>query len=305
MFLNLVLSLIIAAFVSQPPQSLLLNNNLAVAAKQKVNQPAKKINSSIGVETTAKSVLIIDAETNKILFSKNANEILPIASITKLASALVFLDHNPGWDKEVNIEQGDNPGLGRIYLGKGEKIKINDLFYSALVGSANQSILALARLTGLSKEQFVSEMNNKAKQFGMLNTSFVEPTGLDAANKSTTYDLIKLISQALENKEIKKALTTKGYTFKTLNHYTQTIDIFNTDRLLDSYLNDSKSGYEIIGAKTGSLNEAGYCFVVKIKKDNHPIIIASLDSATSFDRFQEIKGLVNWVYDNYNWPDDV
>lgn len=305
MFLNLVLSLIIAAFISQPSQSLLLNNSLAVTAKQEVNQPAKKINSSIGVETTAKSVLIIDAETNKILFSKNANEILPIASITKLASALVFLDHNPGWDKEVNIEQEDNPGLGRIYLGKGEKIKINDLFYSALVGSANQSILALARLTGLSKEQFVSEMNNKAKQFGMFNTSFVEPTGLDAANKSTNHDLIKLVSQAMEKEEIKKALTTRSYTFKTLNHYTQTIDIVNTDRLLDSYLNDSKSGYEIIGAKTGSLNEAGYCFVVKIKKNNHSIIIASLGSATSFNRFQEIKGLVNWVYDNYNWPDDV
>ena len=92
------------------------------------------------------------------------------------------------------------------------------------------------------------------------------------------------------------------HTGKTFNHRQQTITVVNTDRLLDSFLNDSKSGYEILGAKTGSLVEAGYCFAVKLKKENQPITIVSLGSATSFDRFQEIKGLASWIYENYQWP---
>jgi D-alanyl-D-alanine carboxypeptidase len=291
--LGLIFSLIITTFLNQSSQPSL---------PSKTNSEPVKINqTSLGIKTTAKSMVAVDEKSGKILFAKNPSQILPIASITKLMSALVFLDHNPGWEKEVEIKEEDKETWGRIYLGKGEKVAVRDLFYSALVGSANQAVLALVRLTGLTKEQFIQEMNQKAKQFGMNQTTFVEPTGLEAQNQSTTFDLVKLLDKALKQEEIKKALTTKTYTFRTRNHRSQTITVINTDRLLDSFLNDKKLGYQILGAKTGSLEEAGYCFVAKIQKDNQPIIVASLSSATSGDRFQEIKGLANWVYENYEW----
>ncbi|MFH0819601.1 MAG: serine hydrolase [bacterium] len=291
---SLILSLIITTFFGQSSQP-----SLSV---KKNNEPIKINQISLGIKTTAKSIVVIDEKSGQVLFAKNPDQVLPIASITKLMSVLVFLDHNPGWDKEVEIKEEDKITAGRLYLGRGEKVTVRNLFYSALVSSTNQSVLALSRSTNLAKEQFVEKMNQKAKELGMSKTTFTEPTGLDPQNQSTVLDLIKLLNEALKKDEIKKALTSKTYTFKTFNHRQQTITVVNTDRLLDSFLNDSKSGYKILGAKTGSLVEAGYCFAVKLKKENQPITIVSLGSATSFDRFQEIKGLASWIYENYQWP---
>lgn len=292
----LIFSLIIATFFSQFSQPSLLT--------KKNNEPIKINQISLGVKTTAKSVVAIDEKSGKVLFAKNSDQKLSIASITKLMSALVFLDHNPGWGKEVEIKEEDKITAGRLYLGRGEKVTVRDLFYSALVSSTNQSVLALSRSTNLTKEQFIEKMNQKANELGMFGTTFTETTGLDPQNKSTAVDLVKLLNEALKKDEIRKTLTTRAYSFEALNHRQQTIAVVNTDKLLDSFLNDSKLGYEILGAKTGSLPEAGYCFAIKLKKENQLITIVSLGSATSIDRFQEIKGIATWIYENYQWPKD-
>ncbi|MCK4745145.1 D-alanyl-D-alanine carboxypeptidase, partial [Candidatus Parcubacteria bacterium] len=151
--------------------------------------PIKKNSEIVGVAVSAKSVLAIDKKSGKILFSKNQDRILPIASITKLMSVLVLLDKNLDLEKEVKIHKEDKRIGGRIYLGYGEVATVENLLNLALVASDNQAIIALVRSAGFSEQEFIKSINEKADEIGMLKTEFFDPTGLDLRNVSTVKDL--------------------------------------------------------------------------------------------------------------------
>ena len=221
------------------------------SSEQSAVAPYRLNNNSLGMKVTAQAAIIADKSTGLILWQKNPNDVRPIASISKLLTALVFLDNDPGWHKEVVIQQSDYREGGRIYVYNGEKIMVKDLFNASLVASSNNATVALARFTGLTPEEFVWAMNDKAAQLGMVNSKFFEPTGLDPANVSTASDLIKLAKAALSRPEIIQATTQSEYTFNVLNA-NRTYTLKNTDQLLNSYL-------KIAAGKTGYLDEAGYC----------------------------------------------
>jgi len=267
-----------------------------IAQEQKLNErpPIRIQNNSLGIKTTAKSFIILDVETKKVLLENNSNEKLPIASITKLMTALVFLDTNPDWDKEIIMVKEDEREGSRIKIKADDIIKVKDLFYSTLVGSANNAVIALVRSTGLSQNEFVSRMNKKANDLGLVNTFFAEPTGLNPANISSAYDLSKLTLEVLKEDKIREALKLDEYKFKTVNTgISHTIK--NTDKLLNSFL-------EIIGGKTGYIDEAGFNLALEVKgKGKEKIVIVVLGSKSSDDRFQEAKGLANWAFENYKW----
>jgi D-alanyl-D-alanine carboxypeptidase len=175
---------------------------------------------------------------------------------------------------------------------------VKDLFNAMLVASSNNSAVALARSTGFSQEEFASLMNNKALELGMNDSSFVEPTGLDPQNVSTAADIIKLAEAALDRPEITDATSQSEYTFSVLNT-DRTYTLENTDRLLNSYL-DIKSG------KTGYLDEAGYCLVSNVRgSGGQEVLVAVLGSESEESRFQEVKALAQWSYDNYIWPNEM
>ena len=155
--------------------------------------------------------------------------------------------------------------------------------------------MALARSTGLTEEGFVEAMNQKAQELGMSDSIFFEPTGLDPANVSTAFDIIKLAQTALSQPDIAAATKQKEYKFSIINaprNYT----LKNTDRLLNSYLN-------VVSGKTGFLDEAGYCLVSNIDNNGHEVLVVVLGSETEDSRFQEVKALSQWSFDNYYWPE--
>lgn len=259
--------------------------------------PIKKNSESIGVAVSAKSVLAVDKKSGQVLFAKKQNEILPIASITKLMSVLVLLDKDLDWQKEVKIHKEDKRIGGRIYLGYGEIATVENLLNLALVASDNQAIIALTRSAEFSRQEFIKSMNEKASKIGMAKTEFFDPTGLDSRNVSTVKDLTKLAKEIFNHQEIIEILNKKEYSFKTLK--TKKFKrVFSTNKLLKN----SDENYSLQFGKTGHLEEAGYCFLTQaVDKKGDEIIIAVLGSNSDYSRFQETKGLIVWVFENWEW----
>lgn len=263
------------------------------------NAPTRIVNKSFGLKTTAGSILVVDDASGAVLYNKASLVKVPIASITKLMTALVFLETNPDWDQIVEITTEDQQEGGTIRLLPGEKVTAKDLFYLMLVSSTNEAAVALASLSGL--EDFVSDMNKKAAELGMDDTYFLGPSGIEVENVSSPADLLKLAQVAFDKPEIVEALQTKEYGFTVLNNQ-RAGRAFNTNKLLDSFLNNTN--FKIIGAKTGYLDEAGYCLLLRVEKDDgRRLTIVILGAETIDDRFQEAKGLVDWIFDNYQWPE--
>lgn len=267
-------------------------NDYQISNQNNIALPHKKDNDSLGVKITAKSAAVMDKNTGIVLWQKNADEVRSIASITKLMSALVFLENNPGWGKQITMEQRDETNGGVPDIKRGEIVTVRDLFYTALVASDNNSVNALVRSTGLSKEEFVQKMNKKASDFGFKNTVFVGPTGLEDENKSTAIEVLQLAKYAFENEDIRAVAGKAEYNFVAVSG--EKHRIFSTDQLLNSYL-DVRAG------KTGFINASGYCIVAEVKGDQGSIITVVLGSETNPDRFQDLKILAGWVLENFVW----
>lgn len=247
---------------------------------------------TMGVETSATSSLAIDLSSDRIIFAKNIYQKRPVASLTKLMTALVFLENRPDWDEWVEMNGEEEVGGARLKIESGEIVKVEDLFKASLVASTNNGVMGLVKSTGLSEKEFVDLMNKKAKAFGMRQTSFAEPTGMSTDNVSTAYDISILVKQAFAKQEIVEAVKLPSYDFATKNN--RSIRVYNTDILLDSFLN--KGSYQIIGAKTGFINEAGYCLATRMTKGGHEIVTVVLNSETIEDRFSDTKALAYWTF---------
>lgn len=255
---------------------------------------------NIGVKVTAERYVVIDVASGELLASQKATSPQAIASITKLMTALVILDLEPDWQMEVEMSKVDETVGAFPHIYRGEKVKFIDLWKSALVSSDNNSIVAMIRALGISKNDFVELMNDKAVELKMHNTRFADPTGLDENNLSTALDVARLLHSALDKNEIRESVLQGKYQFKILSSGKNRV-IYNTDILIDSFLNRKSYGYELMGGKTGFLYESGYCLTTQIKKDNHEIIIVVLNSDTIENRFQDVKVLADWIFSNYEW----
>lgn len=252
----------------------------------------KTAQQNTGIKLKARSGIVINGETGEVLFEKNSKDVMPIASISKLISALVFLDNNPEWDKEIKVISSDDRIGGKLYVSPGEVVTVRDLFYSSLVGSANNATVALARSTGSSLEEFVGKMNEKSKELGMENAYFEEPTGLSEKNVATAKEVATLARMAYANEYIKKALQTDEHIFYTVDKKIKHT-IKNTDKLLNSFLDEGD--YKIIGAKTGYTEEAMYCLALGVEnKNGGRVISVVLGADTENERFQEGKSLAWW-----------
>lgn len=283
--------------IKEAPLKLLGFNRLPKAEdKPPAPVPKPKI---AGIKVAARSAAAIDCESNDIVFEQSAQEKWPIASITKLMTALVFLDFNPGWDVIYEMKREDRREGGRIYLYMGEKMTVKDLFYTALVASENTATAALVHSTGMTEGQFVTKMNERARILGMSNTSFIDATGL-SPNESTAEEIAKFAKIALENEDIKKATLTREYKFKTSEGRQKTIP--STDQLLKEKMDE---GIIIIGGKTGYTDEAGYCFVGRFEKDGHELVTAVLGTPSTAARFTETNSLVKWIFANFKWENPI
>jgi D-alanyl-D-alanine carboxypeptidase len=244
---------------------------------------------------SANKAAVLSTDGRFLLFSKQSEEKQPIASITKLMTALIFLDVCPDWGETYKITAADYISGGKFHLFLGDTINLRDLFLTSLVSSDNSATIALVHASGLEEEDFVLQMNQKAKELRLLNTEFTDPTGLSAGNVSTAREVALLALAAFERKEIAEALALKEYSFVTLEGREKHIE--STDYLL---FDDEISDFFPLGGKTGYTDKAGYCFVGLFANANGERLVASvLNSAGKNGRFQESKAIISWVLQTY------
>ncbi|MBO5089025.1 MAG: D-alanyl-D-alanine carboxypeptidase [Lachnospiraceae bacterium] len=209
----------------------------------------------------AKYALLMDATNRRVLFEKSGYEQVPMASTTKIMTLLVALENGNMNDIVTVSKQAACMPDVQLNMNTGEQYILSDLLYSLMLESHNDTAVAIAEHIGGSVEGFAAMMNEKAKELGAYHTNFVTPNGLDAEGHYTTaYDLALISSYAIENESFLQIVQTPSHTF----HEQTTGRCFtvnNKDRFLTSY--DGA-----IGIKTGFTNDAGYCFVGAVDKDN-------------------------------------
>lgn len=249
-------------------------------------------------EVSAPRGVVMLSADNSFLYTKEAAATQPIASLTKLMTALVFLENNPGFDKEYKISPSDHVAGGKIHFWSGDTVTILDLFKSSLIGSDNVATRALAKSTGLSEDAFVAEMNNQAKRLGMFSSYFVEPTGLSAENISSAQDVARLVKATLAYPEIAETTNLASYSFKTKEGKLRQVEATN-----DLLRTNPDSDLSLTGAKTGYTEEAGYCFAAAINEagTEETIITVVLGASSSSERFFDTEKLATWVATYFSW----
>ncbi len=271
-------------------------------AADAVRPPVKTDATSLGVETSAVSAIVIDRASRAVLFEKQADRSRSIGSITKLMTAFVFLSGDPDLSAPASLQAEDIRTGGRIYLPIGETVTVKDLLLASLVGSDNSATAALVRLSGLSEGDFVGRMNEAGAEMGLVATSFRDATGLSADNRSIVPDIAKMLDRVLKEDVIREATEQPSITITGASG--RVISIEATDELLTSYLNVDP--YKVVGGKTGYLPEAGYCLGTLISEHgSHELLIVVLGSETNQGRFQDVKALAAWTYKVYRWADET
>ncbi|MFA6227859.1 MAG: serine hydrolase [Patescibacteria group bacterium] len=302
--LNLFLAAIFLQAQATNPADAVMPANSLPLAQQKIEArlPEKAIDSeSLGVRVSAKSFIVVEPETGAVLYEKNSQDCRPIASLTKLMTALVFLEHNPGWDKQYTMTADDFRVGAKPALMVGDVLTVRELFYTMLISSANEAAVALAKSTGLTPEEFVGQMNLYAKLLAMDSSQFSETTGLSVDNKASAEDVIKLIKVAFSHSEIRKALGFKSYNVSIINKNLSR-HINSTDMILKAEFGYRGDSYKLEAGKTGTLPSAGYCFASQVKdQNNRRLLIAVLGSSSTYDRFTDTKSLAYWVFNNFSW----
>jgi D-alanyl-D-alanine endopeptidase (penicillin-binding protein 7) len=253
---------------------------------------------------SSQSVLVLDQASGQPLLEKNATMQTPIASITKLMTAMLVINARQPLDEHITITSDDRDtikGTGSR-LAIGSRYTREQLLHLALIASDNRAAHALARSYPGGVERLVATMNRTARVLGMHDTVYVEPTGLSSSNRSTALDLAKLASYAYQNyPEIRQITTTGQYTLgtqrvvlKQKHHrhakvFYRTVAFNNTNRLT------RMDGWHIGLSKTGFINEAGHCLVMQAEVAQRDVIIVLLDAGGNTSRANDAARIRTWL----------
>src|SRR5215469_5710786 len=239
-----------------------------------------------GLRSTA--ALVLDTTHSSVLYSRHAEVAMPIASITKLMTALVVMDAAQPLDEELTVNAED------VFHGKGTRSRLTpgthlsrgDLMHLALMASENRAAHALGRNFPGGIEACVAAMNAKARELGMISAHFVEPTGLSEENVASPEDLSKLVMAAAKVGAIREYSTDSDFTVHVGRHL---VRYRNTDSLV------SKPDWNIVVQKTGYIHEAGRCLVMQTVIDDRPVVIVLLNSFGKRTRVADARRVRRWV----------
>jgi D-alanyl-D-alanine endopeptidase (penicillin-binding protein 7) len=259
--------------------------------------------SAAPIELHSQAALVYDQETGKPLLAKNADMQTPIASITKLMTAMLVLDAGQDMNERITISPRDRDTLkgtgSRLAVGAGYTRE--QLLHLALIASDNRAAHALGRSYPGGVDRFVEMMNHKARRLGMAHTVYVEPTGLDRANRSTAFDLARLADHAYQYyPDIREISSSGSYTLGkqrvVLNKkhrkprvFFRTVAFNNTNRLT------REGDWEIGLSKTGYIDEAGHCLVMQARVAQQNVIIVLLDSLGKYSRIGDAARIKHWL----------
>ena len=265
----------------------------ATATKPHAKAKAKSTRSVAEADSQKLSIksaaaIILDQESGEVLYGKNPGTVVPIASITKLMTAMVMLDASLDPNEivaitsdDVDVEKGS-----RSRLSVGSAVTRDELLLIALMASENRAASALGRSYPGGIAAFVPAMNHKAQMLGMRDSRFVDSTGLSSANVSTAEDLGRMVRAAYGYPRIRGYSTATSYAVNT-GH--RTLAYRNTNRLV------SNEGWHIGLSKTGYINEAGRCLVMQVTLKTRPVIIVLLDSWGKLTRIADANRIRKWL----------
>lgn len=266
-------------------------NNSQVAGIQQYNIPP----ASQGLPVpyfSARAVLIKDLSTGAVLYQKDSNVSFPIASTTKIMTALVASEYFQPNSVLTVGDSANTPG-SKVGLNYGENLTFQALLYGMLLNSGNDAAYAIAENYPGRVFGFVSAMNKKAIQLNLRNTRFDNPAGFDSRNQySSAEDLARITEEALKNTQLAIIFATEKTNIVSVNKkYTH--QLVNLNKLLSSV-----SG--VLGIKTGTTEEAKENLVTLVERNRHRVLLVVLGSD---DRFGETTRLIDWTYSNFTWPD--
>ena len=237
--------------------------------------------------------LILNQETGEVLYAKRTDLPTPIASVTKLMTAMVVLDARQPMDEMITVTSADVDTLKRTSsrLPVGATLSRAEMLQLALMSSENRAASALGHAYPGGYQAFISAMNIKAMMLGMTRSQFVDATGLNSNNVSTAEDLAKMVSAAYEYPEIRQVSTATSYAVE-MNGMRRPAEFRNTNILV-------RNGEWNIGlSKTGFINEAGRCLVMQALIAGQPLIIVLLDSAGKYTRIGDANRIRKWIEHN-------
>src|SRR4029079_17319429 len=238
-------------------------------------------------DVRAAAAIIFDPVTGQVLYEENSQDKRSIASITKVMTALVYLEDNPDLNQEVTVERGDVYAASTTYLKANDHITAGELLHLLLIPSDNGAARALARNSHGGTASLVEPMNEKAIELGLQNTSFADPSGLNANNMSSAFDLSHLITFAASDERIASIMRTPTYTVTTNRRM---IPIHSTNHLLMS------GDVEVMGGKTGFITKSGSCLATLLRlPQGNPIAVVVLGARSNNGRFWETRHLFSWL----------
>jgi D-alanyl-D-alanine endopeptidase (penicillin-binding protein 7) len=253
--------------------------------------PQKAAKKSDEVFLRSAVALVQDAASGETLIAKNQGAILPIASITKLMTAMVILDSGVDLEQRVVISGDDYDFVKgtRSRLRPGTVLTRDELLLLALMSSENRAAASLARTYPGGTEPFVAAMNAKAQALGMADTRFVDPTGLSSSNVSSARDLARMVAAAHEYPLIRQYSTRES---GSVNAFGRTLGYRNTNGLVRN------AQWDIGLSKTGYISEAGRCLVMRVKMASREVIVVLLDSWGKFSRVGDANRIKKWLEAN-------
>ncbi len=245
-------------------------------------------------EVSAESYVVMDARTGEILFSEKENVSMPIASTTKMMTALIVVENVEDLDRTVVID-AESCGIegSSVNLFKGEKISVRDLLYALMLESANDSAVALARTVSGSVEAFADLMNEKAKELSMTGTHFTNPHGLeDEEHYSTSLDLARLWQYAMKNEVLREIVSTKTHKIQMAGD--------NGYRFLSNHNKLLKTYEYCIGGKTGFTKAAGRCLVTYSVKNGIELVTVTLNDPSDWEDHKNLSDYAFSLYSTVN-----
>jgi len=239
-------------------------------------------------DVRAEAAIIYNPETGEVLWENHANDQRSIASITKVMTALVFLESNTPLSTMVTVERSDVSRASTTYLRNGFKLTADDLLNLLLVGSDNAAARALARVSYLGYDGFIQRMNEKAKELGLENTVYADPSGLLAENMSSAYDLARLIAYAAADERVGAIMRKTSFSTSVGK---STITANSTNQIVRS------GDIDVVGGKTGFISRSGYCLatILKLPQSGQQVAFVVLGAKSNASRFWETRHLFNWM----------
>jgi D-alanyl-D-alanine endopeptidase (penicillin-binding protein 7) len=257
-------------------------------AKASFGQMAGLHSASDPLDLRSSVALVVDQDTQEVLFRKNDQAVLPIASLTKLMTGLVMAEAKLPLHEVITISQEDvdTEKGSSSRLAVGTQLSRGDLLHLALMSSENRAAHALGRTFPGGLPQFVSRMNERAQTLGMRDTRYVEPTGLSSRNQSSANDLALLVGAAYKEPLLRELSTSPG---REVDIGRKTLQYNNTNRLVKN------PDWDIGLQKTGYISEAGQCLVMQTKVAGRKLIMVFLDSAGKLSRIADAERVRRWL----------